>query len=327
MSSLYKKFAIHSLNTEIKGIQSVLDNSVDESFDLIIKTILKTKGRIILTAVGKPSYIAHRVAATFSSTGTISYYVHADEASHGDLGMISKDDTVIMLSNSGESKELKDIIVYCKRFNIPIIGITRNNNSFLANNSTISVVLENIEQTNIVNSPTTSEIMFLAYLDAIATTLINVKNFNKDDYKIFHPGGKLGIDLIKVEEIMYKYEELPIIYEDNTLQDAIEKMIEKPLGCLFVINKNNDLEGFLTENDFKKSLLKYKDSFMTKNIDDLITKNFISLKKDMYVIDVVKIIKKEIEKSNKYIQTLPVLEKKKIIGLINIQDCKKLGFI
>ncbi len=328
--SKYIEDGKHSLSIEIKGLTSVLENSINSTFEKVVKTILNTKGRIILSGVGKPGYLARRVAATFSSTGTPALFVHADEASHGDLGMITEKDTVILLSNSGSTKELNDIIAYCKRFDITLIGITRNPNSFLAQAANIAVVLENIEQTNIVDSPTTSEIMILAYLDAVATALINAKHFNKDNFKVFHPGGKLGSTLLKVKELMHKGDELPIAHENDSIEKVINIMIEKPLGCVAVLDKNDSLVGIITDGDFKRKIIQYKD-LMSKKIVDIMTPNPITINKDAFALDAVKMMKRGVGENNNYIQVLLVVEEveniKKVIGLIHIQDCLRAGVI
>ena len=328
--SKYIEDGKHSLSVEIKGLTSVLENSINSTFEKVVKTILNTKGRIILSGVGKPGYLARRVAATFSSTGTPALFVHADEASHGDLGMITEKDTVILLSNSGSTKELNDIIAYCKRFDITLIGITRNPNSFLAQAANIAVVLENIEQTNIVDSPTTSEIMILAYLDAVATALINAKHFNKDNFKVFHPGGKLGSTLLKVKELMHKDDELPIAHENDSIEKVINIMIEKPLGCVAVLDKNDSLVGIITDGDFKRKIIQYKD-LMSKKIVDIMTPNPITINKDAFALDAVKMMKRGVGENNNYIQVLLVVEEveniKKVVGLIHIQDCLRAGVI
>ena len=319
----------HSLSVEIRGLESILNNSINDTFDKVVKTLLNTKGRVILSGVGKPGYLARRVSATFSSTGTPSLFVHADEASHGDLGMITKKDTVILLSNSGSTKELNDIMAYCKRFDIKLIGITRNPKSTLAKASDIAVILENIEQTNIVDSPTTSEIMILAYLDAVATALIKAKHFNKDKFKIFHPGGKLGSALLKVEEIMHKDDELPLVHENDSMEKIINIMIEKPLGCVGILDNNDDLIGIITDGDFKSKIIQYGD-LMNKKITEIMTPNPITINKDAFALDAVKIMKNGVGADNNYIQVLLVTEdnnSKKVIGLIHIQDCLRAGVI
>ena len=319
----------HSLSVEIRGLESILNNSINDTFDKVVKTLLNTKGRVILSGVGKPGYLARRVSATFSSTGTPSLFVHADEASHGDLGMITKKDTVILLSNSGSTKELNDIMAYCKRFDIKLIGITRNPKPTLAKASDIAVILENIEQTNIVDSPTTSEIMILAYLDAVATALIKAKHFNKDKFKIFHPGGKLGSALLKVEEIMHKDDELPLVHENDSMEKIINIMIEKPLGCVGILDNNDDLIGIITDGDFKRKIIQYGD-LTNKKITEIMTPNPITINKDAFALDAVKIMKNGVGADNNYIQVLLVTEdnnSKKVIGLIHIQDCLRAGVI
>lgn len=326
----YIKDGKYSLSVEIKGLESILNNSINDTFEKVVKTILNTKGRVILSGVGKPGYLARRVSATLSSTGTPSLFVHADEASHGDLGMITDNDIVILLSNSGSTKELNDIIAYCKRFDITLIAITRNKDSFLAQAANIAVVLENIEQTNIVDSPTTSEIMILAYLDAVATALINAKHFNKDKFKIFHPGGKLGTSLLKVEEIMHKGEELPLAHINDPMEKVINIMIEKPLGCVGILDENDNLVGIITDGDFKRKIIQHSD-LIKKKISEIMTADPITINKEAFALDAVKIMKKGIGDDNNYIQVLLVSENinknKKVIGLIHIQDCLRAGVI
>lgn len=325
-----KEYGVHSLKTEIKGLQAILDHSINDTFNKVVETIVKTKGKIVLTGVGKPGYLARRVAATFASTGTMAMYVHPTEASHGDLGMILPEDTVIMLSNTGESKENKDIIAYCKRFDITLIGLTRNAEGFLAKSATIPVVLDKIEQTNIVNSPTTSEIMFLAYLDAVATALINVKCFNQDKFKTFHPGGKLGASLLKVDEIMHQGDELPLVHENDTMEFAIKTMIERPLGCIGILDKDENLVGIITDGDFKRQIIKHSD-LMSKPLSDIMTKNPITVERNMFAIDAVKLMQRGVGNKNNYIQVLFVTDKadggNKVVGLIHIQDCLRAGVI
>ncbi len=328
--SKYIEDGKHSLNVEIRGLQSILNNSIDENFENLVKKIFNSKGRIVFSGVGKPGYLARRVAATFSSTGTPALFVHADEASHGDLGMITKKDIVILLSNSGGTKELNDIIAYCKRFDIFLIGITRNPNSFLAQAANMPIVLEAVEQTNIVNSPTTSEIMFLAYLDAVATALINAKKFDKDKFKIFHPGGKLGSALLKVKEIMHKGDNIPLAYENDKMEKIINIMVEKPLGCVGILNKNDSLVGIITDGDFKRKIIEHG-NLMNKKISEIMTPDPITINREAFALDAVSIMEKGVGENNNYIQVLLVVEEedniKKVVGLVHIQDCLRAGVI
>ena len=178
-----------SVKTEMEGIQTLFDKSINENFIELIDLIMNIKGRVFLSAVGKPGYIARKAAATLTSTGTPSFFIHPDEASHGDMGNITKDDIVILISNSGGSTELNDIIAYCKRFSITLVGMTRKADSFLAKSADLSIILENTPETNKITAPTTSTTMFMVYLDTVATVLIELKGFNNEKFKVFHPGG------------------------------------------------------------------------------------------------------------------------------------------
>ena len=311
-----------SIKTEINGINTLLEKSIDDNFVKLVKLILKTKGRVFLSAVGKPSYIARKVAATFASTGTPAFFIHPDEASHGDLGMITKDDMVILLSNSGGSAELNDIIAYCKRFSINLVGITRKKDSFLAKSADLAIVLENMPQTNIVNSPTTDIIMFLAYLDAIATVLIEVKGFNNEKFKIFHPGGKLGASLIKTTDIMRTEHSIPTIDINNTVENAINEMTIKGIGAV-CITKDDKLVGIISDGDLRRKTIEFK-NIIDRTIDDIMTKNPTAINQDSLAVEVVNIM----TESGKYIQVVPVVNNENnIVGIVHIQDLFKANII
>lgn len=312
-----------SVKVEIDGLNSILEKSINDDFVEFINIILKTKGRVFLSAVGKPSYIARKVAATFSSTGTPSFFIHPDEASHGDLGMITKDDIVVLLSNSGGSTELNDIIAYCKRFSIKLIGITRKKDSFLAKSADLPIVLENMPQTNAVNSPTTDIIMFLAYLDAITTVLIELRGFNNEKFKIFHPGGKLGKSLVKIEDLMRSGNALPIININDTMENAIKEMSNKAVGAVCVTNDKNELLGIISDGDLRRKTLEYGD-ILSKKIDEIMTKTPVSIKNTDFAVDAVN----KMTEKDKYIQVLPIVDDyDKLVGIIHIQDLFKANVI
>ena len=311
-----------SIKTEINGLNTLLEKSIDDDFIQLVQLILKTKGRVFLSAVGKPSYIARKVAATFASTGTPAFFIHPDEASHGDLGMITKDDMVILLSNSGGSAELNDIIAYCKRFSIKLVGITRKKDSFLAKSADLPIVLENMPQTNIVNSPTTDIIMFLAYLDAIATVLIEVKGFNNEKFKIFHPGGKLGASLIKTTDIMRTEHNIPITDINDTVENAINEMTVKGIGTVCII-KDNKLVGIISDGDLRRKTIEFK-NIINKKIEDIMTKNPTLIHQDSLAVEVVNIM----TENGRYIQVVPVVnDENNIVGIVHIQDLFKANII
>jgi arabinose-5-phosphate isomerase len=326
--SNYRKFAEHSLNVEINALNSVLKKSINDIFDRVIDMILNTKGRVILSAVGKPGYIAHKIAASLASTGTQSFYIHPDEASHGDLGMVSEDDTIIVLSASGESKELKDIMNYAKRFGLNLIGVTLKADSNVAKMADVPVVLDDIEETNILKSPTTSTLMFLAYFDAVVTTLINVRKFDIEQYKKFHPGGKLGIGMLKIGELMVKNNDAPICFEDDPMTSVINTMINRNYGCIIVLNKNENLVGIISDGDFKRKLLVNND-FLEKKAKDIMAINPIIAKDDAFAIDVVRVMNGDNEKK-RYIQSIIVVDSKntsKVVGLLHIKNLLEAGVI
>lgn len=318
----------YSLKTEIKALENILQNNINKDFTKLVEIILAIKGRVFLSGIGKPGYIAHRVSATLASTGTPAFYIHPSEASHGDLGMITKNDLVILLSNSGGSTELNDIIAYCKRNKIKLISLTRKAESFVAKSSDLSIVLENIEETNPVNSPTTSIIMMLAYLDAVATALIQARGFNNDNYKMFHPGGKLGSALIKVEEIM-QINNLPIVYQNDSMETAIDEMIAKNLGCVGIVDNNTKkLVGIITDGDLKRKMKQFGDILKCK-IVDIMTSNPVVIESDKLAVEAVSLMNKD----DNYIQVLFVVDNNipenelNVKGIIHIQDLFKAKVI
>lgn len=311
-----------SIKIEINGINTIVDKSIDDKFVKLVELILNTKGRVFLSAVGKPSYIAHKTAATFASTGTPAFFIHPDEASHGDLGMITKDDMVILLSNSGGSAELNDIIAYCKRFSIHLVGITRKEDSFLAKSADLPIILENMPQTNLVNSPTTDIIMFLAYLDAVATVLIDLKGFSNEKFKIFHPGGKLGASLVKTKDIMRTGHNIPIININDTVENAINEMTNKGIGAVCVID-NDKLIGIISDGDLRRKTIEYK-TIINKTIEEIMTKNPISINEDSLAVEAVNIM----TENSRYIQVVPVVNNEdNIVGMLHIQDLFKAKII
>ena len=201
------------LNQEIKGLKALAD-SLDEHFARAVDRIAGIKGRVIVSGMGKSGHVARKIAATLSSTGTPALFVHPGEASHGDLGMITKDDAVLALSNSGETAELSDLIAYCKRFAIPLIAMVRRKSSMLVGAADIAMVLPEIPEAPPTDAPTTSTTMMIALGDALAVALMQRKGFTKEDFSVFHPGGKLGKAFIRVSDLMHGGEQLPLVEAD-----------------------------------------------------------------------------------------------------------------
>ncbi|MFT5702863.1 MAG: arabinose-5-phosphate isomerase [Rickettsiales bacterium] len=253
-----------------------------------------------------------------ASTGTAAFGVHPGEASHGDLGMISKDDVVILLSNSGETKELKDIIYYCKRFSIPTIGIVRRKDSELAQTSDVPLVLPEIPEATLIKAPTTSTTMMLALGDALAIALMEAKGFSNKDYGVFHPGGKLGAEFIKVKDLMRKNKDLPLVSEDSQIEEILLEMTSKHLGCTGVLDKNKNLIGIITDGDLRRHINK---NFMQLTALELMTKNPSVIEEKALAVESVATM------NEKKITNLFVVENKKPIGILHIHDCLRAGVI
>ncbi|QOY51998.1 KpsF/GutQ family sugar-phosphate isomerase [Candidatus Sulfurimonas baltica] len=251
----YKKIAQETLEIEANTLlQSA--KKIDDVFDRAVEIILACSGKLIITGVGKSGLIGAKMAATFASTGTPSFFLHPTEALHGDLGMIGKEDVVIAISYSGESEELSSILPHVKRFNTPLIGMTRDRNSTLGKYSdlVIDVVVEK-EACPLNIAPTSSTTLTLALGDALAVCLMKARDFKKSDFASFHPGGALGKQLfVKVSDLM-RTKDLPIISSDTKLKDAIVKISEGRLGTVLVTDSENRLLALVSDGDIRRALL------------------------------------------------------------------------
>lgn len=251
----YKQIAQETLRIEANTLLESAKN-IDDVFDKAVEIILGCKGKLIVTGVGKSGLIGAKMAATFASTGTPSFFLHPTEALHGDLGMISHNDVVIAISYSGESEELSSILPHVKRFDIPLIGMTKDKNSTLGRYSdlVIDVVVEK-EACPLNIAPTSSTTLTLALGDALAVCLMKAKNFRKSDFASFHPGGALGKQLfVKVSDLM-RVKDLPLISADTKLKDAIVKISEGRLGTVLVTDEQNRLLALVSDGDIRRALL------------------------------------------------------------------------
>jgi arabinose-5-phosphate isomerase len=307
--------AIKTIETEIEGLKSLID-FFDEKYVKTVDLILNCKGRVIISGMGKSGHIANKISATLASTGTPAFFIHPAEASHGDLGMITAQDVVILLSNSGETKELRDIIYYCKRFEIPIVGIVRKQDSELANASTIPLVIPAVKEANNVNAPTTSTTMMLALGDCLAVSLIEARGFNSDNFGTFHPGGKLGSAFLKVADIMRKDSQIPVVKFNTKMSEVIIEMTSKHLGCTAVVDNDNKMIGIITDGDLRRHL---NQNFFAEIAENIMTKNPITIIKESLAIEAFALMNK------KSITSIFVLENHKIIGVLHLHDCLKAG--
>ena len=267
--------------------------------------------------MGKSGHIGSKIAATLASTGTPSFFVHPGEASHGDLGMITNDDIVVAISNSGETKELSDIIIYCKRYGIPLIAITKNADSALGRAGDILLQLPNDgEACPLGLAPTSSTTATLVLGDILAVCLLERKGFSKTDFRQRHPGGKLGSFLQKVSDLMHKGNEIPLVNENASMQEALLMMTSKMLGCVGIIDKQGNLEGIITDGDLRRCL---SPDMLTKTAGELMTRSPKTIRPDILAAEAVNLM------NGKGITQLFVTEDDKPVGIIHLHDCLRAG--
>ena len=313
--------AYQTIEKEIDAL-NVMKKEIDSSLVNALDMLQNTKGRVIVTGMGKSGHIARKIAATFASTGTPAFFVHPAEASHGDLGMLTNDDVVLAISNGGESKELSDILIYCKRYGIPLIAMTKNPESTLGKAGDILLKLPNCgEACPLGLAPTSSTTATLVLGDILAIALLERKGFSANDYKQRHPGGKLGAILQKVADLMHKGDEMPILQEDADLRQITVVMSSKMLGCVGIVDKDGNLTGMITDGDLRRAMLGCESNdLFDKKATDIMTVNPKVTQPDILVAEVVNMM------NTKGITQLFVVENKKPVGVIHLHDCLRAGF-
>lgn len=311
----YENIATRVISSEASALKK-LSEHIPEDFNRIVEFLLSFKGRVILTGIGKSGYIAKKIAASFSSTGMPAFYIHPAEASHGDLGMITKDDLVIMLSNSGETKELFNIIKYCKDFFVKIAAMTMNKNSTLAANSDFLLIVPEYSEASIIGAPTVSSLIMLSLGDALMTVIHEVKGFTKDDFKSYHPGGSIGANLTEIKHLMRSGDQIPLVHEDTPFAETIIVMNKKCLGCTLVIDKAKNLVGVITDGDLRRHI---NDQIHLKTASDIMTKNPVYISSEIFAKEVLDLMKA------KNITNLPIVDNNIIIGITHIHDLLRAG--
>ncbi|MBR2429993.1 KpsF/GutQ family sugar-phosphate isomerase [bacterium] len=312
-----KESAIRTINAEISAINMLKDSLVLENLSLALDLMQNATGRIIITGMGKSGHIGNKIAASLASTGSPSFFVHPAEASHGDLGMITEDDVVIAISNSGESKELVDIINYCKRFDIKLISITKDANSSLGKAGTVVLELpKQAEACPLGLAPTSSTTATLVLGDILTIGLIERKGFSKEEFNVRHPGGKLGSILKRVGDLMHIGQAMPLLDENSNMQTVLLEMTSKCLGCVGFINHKGEFTGMLTDGDLRRCL---SPSILNEKAFNLMTKDPIVVNKDMISAEALRIM------HDKKITNLFVLDGKIPIGVIHIHDLLNNG--
>lgn len=282
-----------------------------------VHILVNCKGRVVVSGMGKSGHIARKIAATMASTGTPALFVHPGEASHGDLGMIQPEDAVIALSNSGETAELTDLIAYTRRFSIPLIAITRKQQSSLGSAADATLVLPDVPEVCPMGlAPTTSTTMQLALGDALAVAALEYKGFTAEDFRNFHPGGKLGKILLRVNEIMHSGDEVPLVKESDLMSHVLVVMTEKRFGCAGVIDDSGKLTGIITDGDLRRHM---KDNFLKKSAAEVMTKSPTVITPQMLAAEALRIL------NQKKRTVLLVIDGNKPVGILHIHDLLRAG--
>src|SRR3954468_21360742 len=314
--------ALRTLDAEGSGIAALtaaLQSDMGPAFTAAADLIKNAKGRLIVTGLGKSGHIGRKVAATFASTGTPAFFVHAAEAGHGDLGMITADDAILALSWSGEQPEMKNLITYAKRFKIPLIAMTAERDSTLANAAEVALTLPKAREACPHNlAPTTSSLMMLALGDALAIALLEGRGFTRKDFGVLHPGGKLGAMLKFVRDLMHSGEAVPLKPLGTKMSDALVEMSSKGFGCVGIVDASGDLVGIITDGDLRRHM---RPDLMTAAVDEVMTKNPKTTTPDTLAIELLETI----NSSKPPVTVLIVAEGKKPVGIVHVHDVLRAG--
>ena len=317
----FNKIAKDVLDTEANELKLASENISDIDLERLLNLIVSCKGKLIVTGVGKSGLVGAKIAATLASTGTSSFFLHPTEAMHGDLGMIGKDDIVLGISYSGESEELIQLLPHLKRFDIPLIAMAKNKQSTLGKYSDFFInVSVTKEACPLDTAPTSSTTLTMAMGDVLAVCLMKKRNFKKEDFASFHPGGSLGKKLfIKVDDLL-RQENLPIVSRETKLKDAIVSMSEGRLGSVLIVNEKEELTSVLSDGDLRRALMN-ENFTMDCEVESIATKNPKTINdKNLLASDALKVIE------DFKIQLLVVTdEHNKIVGVLHIHDLIQAG--
>lgn len=295
-----------------------LAQSIDHRFTAAVDLLAGVTGRVCVTGMGKSGHVARKIAATLASTGTPALYVHPGEASHGDLGMITPQDAVVALSNSGETNELRDLILYTRRFSIPLIAMVGSAASTLGDSADVSLVLPGIREACPMGlAPTTSTTCMLALGDALAVALLERRGFSARDFAVFHPGGKLGSQLLRVEQLMHKGQELPLVSPATRLGDAVLEMTRKRLGCVGVVDGGR-LVGIITDGDIRRHMAP---DIFERTAAEIMTRRPRTIDARALAVEAVAAMNGEPSP----VTVLFVVEDGRPVGALHLHDCLKAG--
>ncbi|OUS37914.1 D-arabinose 5-phosphate [Rhodobacterales bacterium 56_14_T64] len=314
----FQDIARRVINIESQALQLLADG-LDDSFDRAVETLLNAPGRVIISGMGKSGHIARKIAATFASTGTPAHFVHPAEASHGDLGMMAQGDVALVLSNSGETPELADLVAYTRRFGIPLIGVASRPQSTLLKQSDVALILPAAPEacgTGIV--PTTSTTMTLALGDALAVALMEHRKFTPEHFRDFHPGGKLGARLSKVRDLMHGGEALPTVALTAPMSDTLIEISQKGFGVAGVTDADGRLTGIITDGDLRRHM----DGLLSLTAADVMTAAPTTIAPGALAEEAVAIM------NQRKITCLFVVDPdngQRAEGLLHIHDCLRVG--
>ena len=300
---------------------NTLSAQLGESFALAVNLLLNAKGRVIISGMGKSGHIARKIAATFASTGTPAHFVHPAEASHGDLGMMTRGDVVLVLSNSGETPELANLVAYTRRFGIPMIGVASKPNSTLLTRADVAIVLPDLGEacgTGVV--PTTSTTMTLALGDALAVALMEHRDFTPANFREFHPGGKLGARLSKVADLMHVQHAVPLVLADTAMSDTLLTISQKGFGVVGVTDQEGRLIGIVTDGDLRRHM----NGLLDHTASEVMTANPTTVTPDALAEEAVALM------NNKKITCLFAVDPAgdgQVAGFLHIHDCLRAGIV
>jgi len=312
--------ALRTLDAEGSGIAAItvaLQSDLRAPFAAGVDLIRNAKGRLIVTGLGKSGHIGRKIAATFASTGTPAFFVHAAEASHGDLGMITPEDVILALSWSGEQPEMKNLITYAKRFRIPVIAMTAERESSLAKAADVALTLPKAREACPHNlAPTTSSLMMLALGDALAIALLEGRGFTSVDFSVLHPGGKLGALLKYTRDLMHTGDAVPLKPLGTKMSDALVEMTSKGFGCVGIVDTRGHIAGIVTDGDLRRHM---GPDLMSAVVDEVMTRNPKTIDRDVLAGEALEIL------NSSKITTLIVTDANKPVGIVHLHDFLRAG--
>jgi arabinose-5-phosphate isomerase len=311
-----RQAALRVLTLEAEAIQA-LAKGLGPDFPKALDLLQAATGRVIVSGMGKSGHVARKIAATLSSTGTPALFVHPAEASHGDLGMITRQDALLALSNSGETPELKDLIAHCKRFSIPLVAIVGRDGTTLDQAADVTLLLPTTpEACPLGLAPTTSTTVMLALGDAIAVALLERKGFTSDDFQVLHPGGKLGKTLIKVRDVMHSGDAVPLVATGTAMREALLVMTAKTWGTVGILDTEGKLIGIITDGDLRRHI---DDNLFQRSVDDVMTRNPKTIRPNALAAEALG------QMNAKKVTALFVVEDQRPIGIIRIHEILRAG--